>query len=140
MRRLWIGLVAAGLVLLGAPGIAYANALPQDHCNGVVCIGAESVGGDGPDIIEATVETRGLFHLPVGTVIYLNYGPTPTLAKSRIPLAYCINETTTPGIGLAGCNFYIGRVLNVGWVLCGQIVHYVGYPCITIGAEDGADD
>ena|ERR1700730_15189254 len=108
------------------------DANPQDHCNGVVCVGAESVDGDGSDIIAAQVETRGLFSVAVGTVFYLNYGANPTNAKQRIPFAYCIAESNN----VSGCSFYVGQTLNVGWVLCGQIVNYVGYPCITIGPED----
>lgn len=124
-----IGSLLATLALTASTvtGPVPENALPQDHCNGVVCIGAESVGGSGPDIIAAQVETRGLFGLPPYTVIYLEYGPNPTAAR-KIPLAHGITEP-----GDAGLSFYIGRVLNPGWVLCGIIVGHYGYPCITIG-------
>jgi hypothetical protein len=132
MKRLAVALVACSLVLLGLVPRASAsplNANPQDHCNDSVCVGAQSYGGSGPDIATAEVETRGKFPVPLHTVIYLNYGSSPANAKARTPYAYCISETTN----LYGCTFYINKVLNVHWVLCGQIVHYAGYPCITIG-------
>jgi hypothetical protein len=105
------------------------NANPQDHCNGSVCVGAESVGGSGPDIIAAQVETRGMIPVPVGYVFYLNYGSSPANAKARIPFSYCIAESAN----LYGCSFSVNRILTPGWVLCGQISYYEGYPCITIG-------
>jgi hypothetical protein len=85
--------------------------------------------GDGPYIATAEVETSGQLPVPLHTVIYLNYGPTAAASKTRGPLSYCISESKT----LYGCTFLINRELTVGWVLCGQIVHYEGYPCIKIG-------
>jgi hypothetical protein len=130
LRRAAIALAAVSLVLVGvADTPAFANAAAQDHCQGIVCVGAESVGGHGPDIATATVETMGLVNVAPGTVMYLNYGPNGSIAKRRIPLSYCITETDNA----SGCTFFVNQVLTPGWVLCGQIVGYVGYPCIYIG-------
>lgn len=130
LKRWLVALALTTVVALGLPAsAAFANANPQDHCNYSVCIGAWSVGGSGPDIIAAEVETIHQTPVPLHTVFYLNYGSSPANAKARIPYSYCISNDPH----MYGCIFSINKTLNVGWVLCGQIVHYVGYPCITIG-------
>jgi hypothetical protein len=148
MSRVRKTIASGAICALGVLGIpaSYASAATKTslrplnsgpHTNQNVTISAYSYDADdnetdGPDITTVEVYTANGVDLPIGSVIYLEYGPTPAQAKTRIPLAVRPVDV----LDVNGYNFPVYRTLNVGWVLCGSISTTPGYPCITIGADD----
>ena len=77
------------------------------------------------------METKGLFHMPIHSAVYLWYGSSCAVAKEGDPYKVDgVDNMTT-----ASVNFALYRVLNPGYWLCGSINCITGYPGIQIGAD-----
>jgi len=129
--------VAATTVVLGTAGTASAavpvsfNVVAQKNCSDEVCMGAQSYGGSGPDIQGVQIQTKGLFAMPIHSIVTVWYGSSCGEARLGTPFrAPYVVEARNVG----SVNFPIYQTLRPGYYLCGTINCLPGMPEVRIGA------